>query len=530
MDMAATIRNPQDVGARDYNSGRFSLLWQPSASFQAKLKVDYNDLDNHGYAFGVVEGIPDGFKTGFLPDANNLSSDPFVVGNNSTDNYAKDRSARGALDLHYTFDNDLVLRSLTGVQWLDTVIRNDDDGSAVMDRRQIIDATFKIYTEELSLVSPETDRFNWILGTFYRKETLVFPVDRGFILTDATHYGPPGVNVQEITLWWNTPRTTEAIFGQASYDITEDLKIQLGLRGQHYINTEVSDLALPVFGIFLPTYFGPANGRGTGKPGYHESTLTGKLALNWQADDRNFLYGFVATGNTTGGVSVVIGNPNFKPQKTTDFEAGWKSQLLDGHVTTQLDAFYDHIKDYQAYFIDPLSGLGTFQNLGTADLYGVEASAQAGFDDLSFDLSVSLIHSELGAALTTDSIVGVVQVKGNKLPYTAPFTFHGGVQYDFHLGDGATLSPRVDYAWVDTQTMTPLDRIPLATGVPIDRVPSHGLLNAKLTYGTEKWNVEVYGTNLTDEIYIEAHGGPGYNAYPNEPRRFGIRAHYNFGD
>jgi outer membrane receptor protein involved in Fe transport len=49
-----------------------------------------------------------------------------------------------------------------------------------------------------------------------------------------------------------------------------------------------------------------------------------------------------------------------------------------------------------------------------------------------------------------------------------------------------------------------------------------------LTYGTEKWSGEFFATNVTDEIYIEAHGGPGYNAYPNEPRRFGFRLHYNF--
>jgi len=65
-------------------------------------------------------------------------------------------------------------------------------------------------------------------------------------------------------------------------------------------------------------------------------------------------------------------------------------------------------------------------------------------------------------------------------------------------------------------------------GVHLDRVPPHTILNLKLTYGTEKWSGEFFATNVTDEIYIEAHGGPGYNAYPNEPRRFGFRLHYNF--
>ncbi len=36
------------------------------------------------------------------------------------------------------------------------------------------------------------------------------------------------------------------------------------------------------------------------------------------------------------------------------------------------------------------------------------------------------------------------------------------------------------------------------------------------------------GTNLTEEEYFDAYGGPGYNAYVNEPLRYGVRLHYGF--
>jgi outer membrane receptor protein involved in Fe transport len=57
-DPAMTTKNPQDVGARDYNSVRLGILWEPLDDLQVKLKVDYNNLDNHGYAFGIVNGWP----------------------------------------------------------------------------------------------------------------------------------------------------------------------------------------------------------------------------------------------------------------------------------------------------------------------------------------------------------------------------------------------------------------------------------------------------------------------------------------
>jgi len=525
-DPAMTIRNPQHVGARDYNSVRVGVLWEPIDDLQVKLKVDYNNLDNHGYAFGIVNGWPSpggGFFGG--PFAANISNDPFVVGNNSTDNYAVDESLRGALDIHYTLPNGWTFRTLSGLQWLRTYIRNDDDGSAFVDRRQHINATFKIFSQELSLASPESDRFNWIAGGFYKKEILVFPPNDGFVLLDATHY-IPGVLVPEIVLLWRTPRTTEAVFGQAQYNITDAFKLQVGLRYQHFITTERADLSLlpTFFPIIFPTDIGDPTARG-GKGGYNEDTLTGKIALNYQLNDRHFLYGFVATGSTTGGVNVVFGFPNYRNQKTTDIEAGWKAQWLDGQILTQIGGFYDIIDRYQGFATK--LGLASFTNLdGTSHVYGAEFSAQGVFDELSVDMGLSLIHSELGSGEIADPNGDPLNTAGKRQPFTPEITFHAGAQYAFSLGDGTSLTPRIDVAYTSGQTTTPVDFFNI-DGVPLDRVPPHTLLNLKLTYGTEKWNAELFMTNVTDEIYIEAHGGPGYNAYPNEPRRFGIRLHYN---
>jgi len=531
-DPAMTKRNPQDVGARDYNSVRVGILWQPLDELQIKAKVDYNNLDNHGYAFGIVNGWPfpgGGFFGG--PFAENISSDPFVVGNNATDNYAVDEGLRGVLDVRYTLPNDWVFRTLTGDQWLRTYIRNDDDGSAFVDRRQHINATFKIFSEEVTLASPDTDRFNWIVGGFYKKEILTFPPNDGFVLLDATHYPfvGPGL-VPEIVLLWRTPRTTQAVFGQAQYNITDALKLQVGLRYQHFITTERADLSLlptfffPPFPIVFPTDIGDPTARG-GKGGYNESTLTGKIALNYQLNDQHFLYAFVANGSTTGGVNVVFGLPNYRNQKTTDIEAGWKAQWLDGQLLTQIGGFYDIIDRYQGFATK--LGLASFTNLdGTSTVYGLEISSQAVFDELSLDAGLALIHSALGKGTISDPFGGDVNTDGKRQPFTPEVTLHAGAQYAFQFGDGTSLTPRVDVAYTSGQTTTPVDFV--FDGVHLDRVPPHTILNLKLTYGTEKWSGEFFVTNVTDEIYIEAHGGPGYNAYPNEPRRIGFRLHYNF--
>ena len=515
-DQALTIDHPQAVGDVDHSAVRGALLWQPTDNFEAKVKIDYSNLDNHGYAFGVVEGWPEP-QTGFPPPLANPSDDPFKIANNATDNYAKDKMTRGVLDMTYTFANDLALRSVSGIQSIETYIRNDDDGTAIQDRRQHIRAKFKIYTQELSLVSPEADRLSWIAGAFWREETLDFPSNDGFILLDGTNY-VPGVLVEELTIEWHTPRTTLAAFGQVGYQLTDTLELEIGGRYNYFHISEEVDLQFPVFGLSFP-FFGK----------YTEDTVTGKVALNWQAADDHFFYAFVATGNTTGGVSVFFLNPDFENQEVTDYELGWKAQLFDDHLFTQIGGFFNSIDAYQAGFTDATTGRNTFQNLdGTSEIYGLEVSAQAVIGALSFDLGAAWIHSELGEGLLFDDVTAsAIQVEGNLMPFTPEYTFFVGAQYDFALPGGMTLTPRIDYAVTDEQTATPLDR-ETVDGVRVDLIEDHEQVNLRLTLAAQNWNVIGYMTNATDETYIEAHGGAGYNAYPNPPRQYGVRVNYTF--
>jgi iron complex outermembrane receptor protein len=174
-----------------------------------------------------------------------------------------------------------------------------------------------------------------------------------------------------------------------------------------------------------------------------------------------------------------------------------------------------------------VTSLGTYQNLdGISRIYGLEVSAQAVFDELSIDTGLSLIHSELGHALLSNALGQPVDTEGKPQPFTPDITLHAGAQYAFPLDNETSLTPRIDVAYVGNQTMTPIDQI--IGGIPLERVPPHTLVNLKLTYGTDKWNGEFYVTNVTNRIYIQSHGGPGYNAYPNEPRRIGFLLHYNF--
>ncbi len=175
------------------------------------------------------------------------------------------RSSAAYLDAHYTFDNGIVFRSVSGAQFITSYIRNDDDGSVPIDRRQHIRAKFRVYTQEFTLVSPAEARFSWIAGTFFREETLDFPKHDGFVLTDATNY-VPGVPIVELYLPWHTPRRTMAAFGQIAYQFTDSVKLELGLRYNHFRVSEEAHLTIlpAILDLQLPV-----------NTSYDESSLTG---------------------------------------------------------------------------------------------------------------------------------------------------------------------------------------------------------------------------------------------------------------
>jgi iron complex outermembrane recepter protein len=92
------------------------------------------------------------------------------------------------------------------------------------------------------------------------------------------------------------------------------------------------------------------------------------------------------------------------------------------------------------------------------------------------------------------------------------------------LASNITLTPRLNYAYVTSQFVS------LTYSEVTDYLPAHGLLSALLTLDLYKnWNVEAYGTNLTDEVYRTGQGLNNGNYYfYGAPRQFGVHVGYKF--
>ena len=152
-------------------------------------------------------------------------------------------------------------------------------------------------------------------------------------------------------------------FGEAYYNITQDLKLTGGLRwtvDRKYFVEIPSEIAVPGYGYAT-----------TGVVNQKWSEWTGRAAANWtpklEFTDQTFVYASYAHGYKAGGAnppganfavvdqadlnSGIVTDPihplTFKPEFIDAFELGFKNTALDGALTLNGDVFYYIYKGYQ---------------------------------------------------------------------------------------------------------------------------------------------------------------------------------------
>ena len=496
---------------------RLSLLWQPIDNFSVLLKVGLSQKDTGGYDYRPIPG------TSYAPFA------PIDLRTLNFDQPEKndEKAIRNSLEIKYLMANGITLRSVTGFQYNKVVDLYDTDASnGPPAQYEAQDVSERPITQEFNILSPTEGRLKWILGGFYWHDSIKVGLD----LATA---GQPHTYISIFT-----EKYSEAVFGRFQYDLTKALQLEVGGRYTHDVVNNGGQIQIGFPG--LPPFVTIPN---TGS--YAGNTWSGKVALNYTLDDANFLYAFASKGAKAGGTN---GATNFLPESVWSYEAGWKTQLFDHRLRLQLDGFYN---DYSNYQVDGIINLATGTsgtgNTKGATIKGVEFQGQGRFGGLGVDFGLAWVDSSIGLVTLTNNrllpnggnnlgpqcAAGVpsnppicfnygpyfVSVQGRSNTYAPRWTYNFGVEYNFDMGRGATLTPRVDYSYQGSQWTTLLQN-------STDYLASHGLWNARVTYSQGRYSLTGYVTNLANKTYVS--GQFGNNEFLGPPRQFGVRASYNF--
>lgn len=545
--------SPQiDPGHVSDQNVRVSLLWKPSDSFQALLKIENNhastggtpDQPNQNTYLDPTTGLQ--VHSAFYAYS---THQPFVLNQDRQDRLNDEVSDRVGLELKYTLPNGVLVRSLSGFQHDDIRENVDDDATSAnaIYEYHLIGPDNNYESEELSFISPNTGRMTWITGAsiFYRntpvRDEQIFNAGPPYVpdpLTATNQVAQVPSAIHQLSI--HAVQRTSGLFGQVSFQISDPLQLQVGVRENwdYNFNTGGIGIIIPAAGLNIPVSL-------TGQ--FHDSVPTWKVGLNYTPTPTEYIYGFVARGYKSGGVNA--GSPvNFDPEHVTDYELGIKSKFMDGHIETTLGGYYIKLQNLQQPITNPVTGGGGVTNVGESKIKGIEASFAAHVSGFNIDASVAYNDTSLGAVslIATYRLpptannepqcaVGQVQgascfnylpffvnLSGGSNPFSPKLTFDASVDYGIPVGS-ATVRPRVSFSHVDKQygSVFQTDNYFL--------MEARNLLGASLAYESGPWIVQAYGTNLTDQTYVQAYNNGSFQyEYYGAPRQFGVQVKRTF--
>ncbi len=431
------------------------------------------------------------------------------------------------------------------------------------------------YVAELQLQGVNFDeRLTWQAGLYYEEskpDGLAGARSPGYISCDPTTlYGtsPSEFRCNDLLaaflpfdVWglvheqpYGITYKTQAIFGQATYQITDQLGITAGLR--YTADKTKGRIESTVWRFpsnpFTGGYFPPMSETTTIRETRNRSEEpTWLIGLDYNPNPDTLLYAKYSRGYRQGAINIAApaGLETYDPETVDTYELGIKASFfapLPG--TFSAAVFYNDFQD-QALQVGLLppgeAGTTAIVNIGESSIKGAEIEASVElFEGLTASLSYAYLDTKVKELLSPaldprfddfrargGTVSNANAVQGDPLPFSPEHSFTLSLDYrlpiDPALGDvhvGAT------YIYSDKfQTTSP-------TFSPFGVVPSYELLNLHLNWkgiGGSPVDASVFATNVLDEKYTTFVSGNwnsvGFETrYVGLPRMYGVRLRYSF--
>ena len=515
------------TGEENYNKdvwgGRLTLQVEPSSEAFFRLSADYTrDQSNTRGGHRLIAGLASPARFPVLDDVFD-SRGALVSPRQDVEAYG------GSLFAEVRPSEWLTLRSITGYRKDDSASPIDFDALPVVDVDVPAFYNNEQFSQEVQALV-DVGGFNLLAGLYYldADSRTVFDVRTPLTVTALT--------------FGNVRTDTVAIFGDATYDLSEQFSLSVG--GRYTWDTRRSEIqrnvylgASPFFGGTTAPIVRQTDFRGSA---YFEK-FTPRASISFKPTPDHLLYasyskGFKGGGFDPRGVGISAPDLNgngqngmqgdqddifnflsFDPETVDSYEIGYKGSLFDRRLTLAVAGFHSEYKDVQipGSVGVTVGGVQTFAGITTnaarAEINGVEA-----------ELNAQLYRSDGGALLSFAGTVGYLDAKykeyidargldvsdRRRFQNTPDWTANGTLAFSTPIGDGnfainTTVSYRGDSQQFELRTPG-LDQ------------PAFALWDASASYTfgpNDRYSISVHGKNLTDKEYIVA----GYNFLRQNP-------------
>jgi outer membrane receptor protein involved in Fe transport len=562
----------EDVNNGHRTGGRIAILFQPTPDISITPRLVYQRVRANGFNRQEVYNLYANRFTTTRPAIQLGEREQFLLLNEKfADNtFLADLTASvgfGGVDLtsvtSYINRDILVSRDASALTGSVSVDLNFPAAGVLLPSNLVDTTALQTFSQEVRLSSNGDGPFQWLIGAFYSDVDRVYaqrlPTPGYDAFTDARFGAGTSVAVAN-GFPLNSPYNADlpydiqqkALFGEASYDITEALTATAGLR--YYDFKEVRSFKSG--GLF-------ANGDNqtdrTKSDGFSP-----RLLLSYEATDNVIVNLQASKGFRLGGVNDPLneglcsaqdridygGFDRYDDESLWNYEAGVKSQF--GPISFNAAAFYTDISNLQ---VTADAGSCSSRVVFNADAHtmGLEFELTARpAQGLDLSIAGSLIEAQFDETrLKQNGQVLEGIRKGNRLPSVPKFQIAASAFYNFPLGEsgdegyfGATVQH------VGTRFTQPGDQennprtfvhglpfggAPAGASTTLDlKLPDYQLVNLSAGVRMENgFDVTVYVNNLFDENAIlafdrERGGRARLGFHVGQPRTFGITARKKF--
>ncbi|HEY8568379.1 TonB-dependent receptor [Microbulbifer sp.] len=482
-----------DTNNLDETVARGKLRYQANDDLQLDFTLFYLDADNGYDAFTLDNS------------RNTLSDQP---------GWDRQETLAGAVSGLWTGNNLFTLKSVLSAASSDTEYGYDEDWTYVgfhpweysstdnylRDRDNLSVDIRAISTEASRLFGDST---GWVVGVYLRSEEEALVRNASF----ASQFDTDNA----------------AIYGQLNTALSDRLELITGLRLEQRRAVYEDSLAVA--------------------DSTDENLWGGNITLQFSAANNTLVYGTLSRGYKAGGVngriiSASASNPAigsdtflFDTEHMLNYELGIKGDWLENRLQAQLAAFYQDRSDVQAKqsifdpedfsFDDYLTNAAGGRTTGVEAEVNYQASdalrlfASAGWLNAEFEDFISSAHVDARDDYTGE--VTPISLNGRDLAHAPNYQFFTGAEFALtqNLSARLELEGKDDFYFSNSHD---------------EKSTAYELVNARLTYRGDSWDVSLWGRNLTNEV-VYTRGFYFSNQFGNNPANgYAPEAYYQLGE
>jgi iron complex outermembrane receptor protein len=410
-------------------------------------------------------------------------------------------------------------------------------------------------THELRVTSPAQYPLRGTAGLFYQRQTDNIRAEFDTPNLPVYYEVTGQKNVYYLSQQDRTDRDY-AVFGEGTFDLTDQLKLNAGIR-KFWVNNTLTgffgfnDDGYSSSGEALCKLLGnpivttPGVYTGANAPCVNtnkkvvETGETHKINLTYQVTPDAMVYGTWSTGFRPGGNNRKPAAGTFAADTLANFEIGWKTSWFDRRLRANGAVFYEKWKGVQTA-VQTLSGITSIVNAGNARVEGLESDISWAVDE-HLTLSASgtgLLKAQITSNFCRPTNDGAARAScpadadidataGTQLPVTPKVKANGTARYGFNVGDyksfvqGSVIHQSSTTFSLETNRFLAGD------------TPAFTTFDFSAGTGKDNWHLEAYVENAFDKRgelgrLAECNDQLGYCAsnakvYPIRPMQFGIK-------